>query len=144
MPDLAMAFRSTSSANRFMNAGFTSAVSNPLAGALPNGILPQPIPAIAASICLVTSGSAGAPSCVENLMPLYSGGLCEAVKLIAPEVFSSRTAYAMAGVGAASGITIGVTRAPASTLAASATKLSPRKRGSRPTSTRCGSGCVFT
>ena len=43
---------------------------------------------IAASICLVTSGSAGAPSCVENLMPLYSGGLCEAVKLIAPEVFS--------------------------------------------------------
>ena len=46
----------------------------------------------------------------------------------------------MAGVGAASGITIGVTPAAASTRAASATKLSPRKRGSRPTSTRCGSG----
>src|ERR1035438_8028387 len=65
----------------------------------------------------------------------------------------------MAGVGAASGITIGVTPAPASTRAASATKLSPRNRGSRPTNTRgpqeavfaswggskrCGSGCVFT
>ncbi len=46
----------------------------------------------------------------------------------------------MAGVGAASGITIGVTPAAASTRAASATKLSPRKRGSRPTSTRCGAG----
>ena len=77
-------------------------------------------------------------------MPLYSGGLCEAVKLIAPEAFIVRTAYAMAGVGAASGIKIGVTPAPASTLAASATKLSPRNRGSRPTSTRCGAGCVFT
>ena len=51
-----------------------------------------------------------------------------------------RTACAMAGVGAASGITIGVTPAPARTRAASATKLSPRKRGSRPTSTRCGAG----
>ncbi len=39
---------------------------------------------------------------------------------------------------------IGVTPVPASTRAATSTKLSPRKRGSRPTSTRCGSGCVFT
>ena len=46
----------------------------------------------------------------------------------------------MAGVGAASGITMGVTPAPASTRAASSTKLSPRKRGSRPTRTRCGFG----
>ena len=46
----------------------------------------------AASICFVTSGSAGAPSGVENLIPLYSGGLCDAVKLIAPEVLSVRTA----------------------------------------------------
>ena len=46
----------------------------------------------AASICLVASGSAGAPSGVEYLMPLYSGGLCEAVKLMAPEVLSVRTA----------------------------------------------------
>jgi len=45
-----------------------------------------------ASIALVTSGSAGAPSGVENLMPLYSGGLCEAVKLIAPSAFDSVTA----------------------------------------------------
>jgi hypothetical protein len=43
---------------------------------------------MAASICLVTSGRAGAPSCVENLMPLYSGGLWLAVKLMAPEVLS--------------------------------------------------------
>ncbi len=131
-----MALRSTSSARRFRNAGFTSAVSNPPAGGSAFGTaapLQRSIFSIAASICLVASGSAGAPSGVEYLMPLYSGGLCDAVKLIAPEVFSVRTAYAMAGVGAASGITIGVTPAPASTRAASATKLSPRKRGSRPT-----------
>src|ERR1700731_3682630 len=57
--------------------------------------------AIPASMALVTSGRAGAPSGVENLIPLYSGGLCEAVKLIAPDVFSVRTAYEIAGVGAA-------------------------------------------
>ena len=61
-----------------------------------------------ASICLVTSGSAGAPSGVENLMPLYSGGLCEAVKLMAPSAFSRITSQAIAGVGAASEITSGV------------------------------------
>src|SRR6187200_1085827 len=32
----------------------------------------------------VTSGRAGAPSGVENLMPLYSGGLWDAVKFSAP------------------------------------------------------------
>jgi len=42
------------------------------------------VAAIRASMALVASGSAGAPSAVENLMPLYSGGLCDAVKLIAP------------------------------------------------------------
>ncbi len=77
-------------------------------------------------------------------MPLYSGGLCEAVKLIDPEVFMVRTAWAIAGVGATSGITIGVTLEPASTRAASATNDSPRKRGSRPTRTRCGFGCDLT
>ena len=40
--------------------------------------------AISASIFFVTSGNAGHPSGVENLIPLYSGGLCEAVKLITP------------------------------------------------------------
>ena len=39
---------------------------------------------ISSSICFVISGSAGAPFDVENFRPLYSGGLCEAVKLIAP------------------------------------------------------------
>ncbi len=110
--------------------------------------MPPPPPlkrfSAAASICFVASGRAGAPSGVEYLMPLYFGGLCEAVKLMEPQVLSVRTAYAMAGVGAASGITIGVTPAAARTLAASATKLSPRKRESRPTKTRCGAGIVFT
>jgi hypothetical protein len=99
---------------------------------------------MAASICFVTSGKAGAPSWVENLMPLYSGGLCEAVKLIAPEVLRVCTAYAMAGVGAACGMTMGVTPAASSTCAATSTNRSPRKRGSRPTSTRWGAGWVLT
>src|ERR1044072_9388569 len=30
----------------------------------------------------VTSGKAGAPSLVESFIPLYCGGLCEAVKLM--------------------------------------------------------------
>src|SRR6185437_1385075 len=64
--------------------------------------------AISFSICCVTSGKAGAPSGVENLMPLYSGGLWEAVKLIAPSAFSCITAYEMAGVGAGSAISRGV------------------------------------
>jgi len=34
---------------------------------------------------LVASGSAGAPSGVENLIPLYSGGLWEAVKFSTPD-----------------------------------------------------------
>ena len=54
-----------------------------------------------------TAGSAGAPSGVENFIPLYSGGLCEAVKLMAPSAFSCITAYEIAGVGAASAITRG-------------------------------------
>src|ERR1700690_1685831 len=43
--------------------------------------------AISRSMAWVASGSAGAPSGVENLMPLYSGGLWEAVKLMAPPAF---------------------------------------------------------
>src|SRR5260370_5518605 len=55
---------------------------------------------ISDSIACVTSGSAGAPSGVENLMPLYSGGLCEAVKLMAPSALDWIAAYEMAGRGA--------------------------------------------
>ena len=54
--------------------------------------LPTAALTLQSELDLVTSGNAGAPSCVENLMPLYSGGLCDAVKLIAPEVFICRTA----------------------------------------------------
>src|SRR3981081_1319147 len=64
--------------------------------------------AISRSIACVTSGSAGAPSGVENLMPLYSGGLCEAVKLMAPSALDWSTAYEMVGVGADSAMTSGV------------------------------------
>ena len=143
-----MAFRSTSSPSRLRNAGFTSAVSNPPSGGFGAWrLLPPPatIRSMAASICLVTSGRAGAPSGVENLMPLYSGGLCEAVKLM-----RSGGLHAAHGVG----------RSPASARhreSRSASRplrparapprpqtISPRKRGSRPTSTRCGSGWVFT
>jgi hypothetical protein len=69
---------------------------------------PPSIAAISASILFVASGRAGAPSGVENLMPLYSGGLCEAVKLIAPSALLCRTAWDIAGVGAASAIIMGV------------------------------------
>ena len=54
---------------------------------LPAPTAPSP-ETISCSICFVTSGSAGAPSGVENLMPLHSGGLCDAVKLMAPSAFS--------------------------------------------------------
>src|ERR1700728_1438767 len=64
---------------------------------------------IADSMAFVTSGRAGAPSGVENFMPLYSGGLCDAVKLIAPSALDSITEYEIAGVGAGSAITSGVT-----------------------------------
>ena len=67
-------------------------------------------------------------------MPLYSGGLCDAVKLMLPSVLRVTTAYAIAGVGAASGITSGFTPCRLRMPAASATKVSPMKRGSRPTS----------
>src|SRR5258708_17851221 len=91
--------------------------------------------AISASTACVTSGSAGAPSGVENLMPLYSGGLCEAVKLMALFFFKQKTAYEMVGVGAGSAITSGVMPWLDKISAAMAQKASPRKRGSRPTMT---------
>src|SRR5690348_10170716 len=64
--------------------------------------------AISVSIRFVTSGRAGAPSGVENLIPLYSGGLWEAVKFSAPSAADLITAYEIAGVGAGSAITIGL------------------------------------
>src|ERR1022692_4304244 len=50
----------------------------------------------------------------------------------------------MAGVGAGLGMRMGVMPAAERMRAASSTKDSPRKRGSRPTSTRCGAGWVLT
>src|SRR4030081_3822511 len=91
--------------------------------------------AISRSIACVTSGSAGPPSGVENLMPLYSGGLCEAVKLMAPSALDWSTAYEMVGVGADSAMTSGVMPWLDKISAAMAQKVSPRKRGSRLTMT---------
>src|ERR1041385_3074694 len=54
---------------------------------------------ISASMALVISGSAGAPFDVENFSPLYSGGLCEAVKLMAPIAFLRTVSYDTHGVG---------------------------------------------
>src|SRR5947209_2660013 len=85
----------------------------------------SPFVAISDSIALVASGNAGAPSGVENLMPLYSGGLCDAVKLIAPSVFDRITSYEIAGVGAGFVITNGCTPNELSTSAAMLTKRSP-------------------
>ncbi len=48
---------------------------------------------------LVTSGSAGAPSDVENLMPRYRGGLWLAVKFRAPAAPRRRISNASTGVG---------------------------------------------
>ena len=58
--------------------------------------------AISASILRVTSGSAGAPFAIENLIPLYSAGLCEAVKLIPPLASRRRISKATVGVGTVS------------------------------------------
>src|SRR5437773_12567784 len=69
--------------------------------------------AISASIVLVTSGRAGAPSGVENLIRLYSGGLWEAVKFIAPSARSRVTAYAIAGGRAGWAVSSGVMPGPA-------------------------------
>src|SRR5258708_638831 len=91
--------------------------------------------AISRSMACVTSGSAGAPSGVENLMPLYSGGLCDAVKLMAPSALDWITEEEMVGVGAGSAMTSGVMPWPDKMSAAMAQKVSPRKRGSRPTMT---------
>src|SRR5947199_6686282 len=54
---------------------------------------------ISRSIAFVTSGSAGAPFEVENFRPLYSGGLCDAVKLIAPIALRRTVSNETHGVG---------------------------------------------
>jgi len=76
----------------------------------------------------VTSGRAGAPSLVESLRPLYSGGLWLAVMLIPAARRPSTTAKATAGVGIGVGErTTGTPRA-ASVVATSCAKRSDMKR----------------
>lgn len=67
--------------------GFEAAVGWRAAGDFPSVATICPIED---SICFATLGRAGAPSWVENLMPLYSGGLWEAVRLmVAPSSMST-------------------------------------------------------
>src|ERR1019366_2205438 len=54
------------------------------------------------SISFVTSGEAGAPLAMLNLMPLYSAGLWLAVKLIPPAAFSRIIWKDTTGVGTGS------------------------------------------
>src|SRR5438552_13125042 len=54
---------------------------------------------ISRSMPFVTSGRAGAPLAVENFRPLYSGGLWEAVKLIAPIALRRTVSNDTHGVG---------------------------------------------
>ena len=66
---------------------------------------------------------------MESLIPLYSGGLCEAVKLMVPSAPASITAYEMADVGATSAITRGVMPCAERISSAFEQKVSPSKRG---------------
>ena len=54
---------------------------------------------MAASISSSTSSGSFAPVASKNLMPLYSGGLCEAEMTTPLEVPRSVTRKAIAGVG---------------------------------------------
>src|SRR5579862_7995992 len=135
-----MTLRSTISPSRFKYAVFGS--SDPAItdadDAFAGGALSPAM--ISASIFLVTSGKAGHPSGVENLIPLYSGGLCDAVKLITPSALLLITACENAGVGAGSATTRGVIPCADKISAAIEQNVSPRKRGSRPTMTRAPVG----
>src|SRR6202163_5091196 len=104
MPAFLMTSRSTISRKRerYMRRGSIDCdwdCTSPF-GAWGVGGLASVYAVISDSMACVTSGSAEAPSGVENLMPLYSGGLCEAVKLMAPSALDWITAYEMAGGGA--------------------------------------------
>src|SRR5258708_36789303 len=103
MPAFLMTSRSTISRKRerYMRRGSIDCdrdCTSPF-GAWGVGGLASVYAVISDSIACVTSGSAGAPSGVENLMPLYSGGLCEPVKLMAPSPLDWIAAYEMAGGG---------------------------------------------
>ena len=89
--------------------------------------------AMSPSTCRVISGKAGAPSAVESFIPLYSGGLCEAVKLIPQIAPWVRIAWESVGVGV--GSLQRRTRNPFAvmTSAHSTANFSPRKRVSCPT-----------
>jgi len=81
-----------------------------------------------ASIARVTCGSAGAPSAVENLRPLYSGGLWLAVMVMPPARLPLTIAKATAGVGTGAGERATGMPRPARVAAAARAKRSDRKR----------------
>src|SRR5438128_2201167 len=97
MPDFAMALKSRISFRRSRYAGLMSICSvadllGALAGPSESAFVTS------ASIALVTSGNEGAPSLELNFTPLYSAGLWEAVKLMAPSALRFVMAWEIAGV----------------------------------------------
>src|SRR5258706_13694004 len=98
---------------------------------------------ISSSICLVISGRAGAPFEVENFKPLYSGGLWEAVKLIAPIALRRIVSKETHGVGASRVHKKAWMSLKARMRAASDANFSERKRVSYATTTPDPFCCDF-
>ena len=80
------------------------------------------------SILDVSSGSAGAPSLVENLIPRYRGGLWLAVKLTPPAAPRRRISKESVGVGTGRVETSAAKPSRAKIRAASAANRSARNR----------------
>lgn len=91
----------------------------------------------------VISGRAGAPSLVESFIPLYWGGLCEAVKLIPQIACFVRMTCEIVGVGTGSSHKSTRKALWEITLAHSAANRSPRNLVSYPTTMRFPAVLVF-
>src|ERR1700690_2435148 len=88
-----------------------------------------------ASICLVTSGVAGAPLLVDNFRPWYSAGLWLAVMLMPPAALQWRMVCAITGVGVSRLHRSGLSPFTASTSAAASENSRPRNLVSYPNMT---------
>ena len=99
---------------------------------------------MAASICLVDFGQGGRAVGSGVLDAVVLGRIVRGGEVDGAGGFEGAHGIGDGGRGRGLGDDDGRDAAAASTRAASATKLSPRKRGSRPTSTRCGAGWVLT
>src|SRR6185295_13601587 len=88
------------------------------------------------SMLLVISGKAGAPSLVESFIPLYCGGLCDAVKLIPQIAPMVRMTWEIVGVGTGSSQRRTRNEFLEMMLAHSSANCSPRNLVSYPTTIR--------